>query len=183
MVMMISMASIIWITSNVVDLQANVHKQRSKASAFARNWISSRPCLTCQQWHSLQPDARATWDLLLDEAKAIILGLCKDPRKQMAYDFLQANIHDLHMEDIQDNDNSPMDPDDDHGDAGSQAEEDNSTKLLTFLSKQKGSTHPSHLANVLSTSRAKNAKGAMFMSKPSADPPPPKDEEIVVNGK
>jgi len=61
-------------------------------------------------------------------------------------------------------------------------EEDNSTELLTFLSKQKGSTHPGHLANVLSTSKAKNAKGARFTNKPSADPLPPKNEEIVANG-
>jgi len=41
---------------------------------------------------------------LPDEAKSIILGLCKDPGKWMAnlhnisaYDFIQANIHDLHL--------------------------------------------------------------------------------------
>jgi len=91
-----------------------------------------------------------------------------------AHDFIQANIHDLHLESIEDNDNTPPDPDDDHGDAGTQAEEDDSTELLTFLTKQKGSTHPGH----------QNAKGAKFMSKPNAGPlPPPKDEEIVVNGK
>jgi len=69
-------------------------------------------------------------------------------------------------------------------DAEAQAEEDNSTEFLAFLSKQKGSTHPGHLANVLSTSKTKNAKGIKFMSKPNAGPPPPpKDEEIVVSGK
>ncbi len=105
--------------------------------------------MTSQQWHSLQPDAQATWDLLSDEAKAIILGLCKDPRKQLANlhnigacDFIQANFHDFHVEDIVDTDNTPPDPNDDHGDADAQAEEDNSTELLTFLSKQQGSTHP-----------------------------------------
>jgi len=67
--------------SNVVDLQANVHKQHSKAPTFAGNGTSLRPCLMSQQCHSLQPDAQATWDLLSDEAKAIILGLCKDPGK------------------------------------------------------------------------------------------------------
>jgi len=42
-----------------------------------------------------------TWDLLSDEAKAIILGLCKDPGKctvnlhdVSAFDFLQANLHE-----------------------------------------------------------------------------------------
>jgi len=83
-----------------------------------------------------------------------------------------------------DTDNTPPDPDDDHGAAEAHAEEDNSTELLAFLSKQKGSTFPGHLANVLSTSKTKNAKGVKFMSKPNAShAPPPKDEEIVVNGK
>jgi len=50
--------------SNVVDLQANVHKQHSKVPSFAGNGISPIPHLTSQQWHSLQSDARATWDLL-----------------------------------------------------------------------------------------------------------------------
>ncbi len=68
--------------SNVIDLQAaNMHKQHSKTPTFAINGMSPRPHLTSQHWHSLQPDARATWDLLSDEAKAIILGLCKDPGK------------------------------------------------------------------------------------------------------
>jgi len=67
--------------SNVVDLQANIHKQQSKMPIFAGNRTSPRPCLMSQQWHNLQPDARVTWDLLSDEAKAIILGLCKDPGK------------------------------------------------------------------------------------------------------
>jgi len=94
--------------SHIVDLIANVHKQHSKdpkfntngsfsksrTSKFNRNGIFPKPCLSSQQWHSLQPEARATWDLLPDEAKAIILGLCKDPGKQAvnlhnisAYDF------------------------------------------------------------------------------------------------
>jgi len=52
------------------------------------------------------------------------------------------------------------------------------------LTKQQGSTHPGHLANVLSTSKTKHTKGAKFKNKPNADPPPPpKDDEIVVNGK
>jgi len=117
--------------------------------------------------------------------------LCKDPGKRLAnlhnisaYDFIQANFHEYHVEDIVDTDGTPPDPDDDHGIAEAQAEEDNSTKLLAFLSKQKGSTHPGHLANVLSTSKTKNAKGMKFAGKPSAAlPPPPQDGEIVVNGK
>jgi len=93
--------------SNVADLQVNGHKQHSKAPAFAGNGTSPRLCLTSQQWHSLQSDAHATWDLLSDEAKAIILALCKDPGKQLvanlhnisAYDFIQANFHDSHVDD------------------------------------------------------------------------------------
>jgi len=67
--------------SDVVDLQANFHKQCSKVPTFAGNGTSPRPHLTNQQWHSLQPDAQATWDLLSNEAKAIILRLHKDPGK------------------------------------------------------------------------------------------------------
>ncbi len=93
-------------------------------------------------------------------------------------------MHDLQPDDIKDTDNTPPDPDDDHGDAETQADEDTSTALLTFLSEQQGSIHPGHLANVMSTSKTKNAQGAKFMSKPNADPPPPsKDDGIVVNGK
>jgi len=116
--------------------------------------------------------------------------LCKDPGKQLAklnnisaYDFIQANFHVSHVEDIIYTDNTPLDPDDDHGDAEAHAEEGNSTELLAFLSKQKGSTFPGHLANVLSTSKTKNAKGIKFMSKPHESAPPSADEEIVVNGK
>jgi len=101
-----------------------------------------------------------------------------------SFDFLQANMHDLQLDDINDTDNTPSDPDDDHGDVEAQVDEDTSTALLAFLSKQQGSTHPGNLANVMSTSKTKNAKGAKFMSKPNADPPPlSKDNEIVVNGK
>jgi len=56
--------------SSVVDLQANLHDQQIKSFGKA-------PCLTGQQWKSLDPDARATWDLLSNEAKAIILGTKK----------------------------------------------------------------------------------------------------------
>jgi len=71
-----------------------------------------------------------------------------------------------------------------HGDAGAQVDEDNSTELLASLTKQQGSTHPGHLANVLSTARTKHEKGVKFINKLNAGPsPPPKDDEIVVNGK
>jgi len=66
--------------------------------------------------------------------------------------YLQANMHDLHLDDVEDTDNTPPDPDDDHGEAEAQVDEDTSTALLAFLSKQQGSTDPGHLANVLSTS-------------------------------
>jgi len=85
-------------------------------------------------------------------------GNCRvNLHKISAFDFLQANMHDLQLEDIVDTDNTPPDPDDDHGDAGTQADEDNSTELLTFLTKQQGSTHPGCLANVLSTSKTSQA--------------------------
>ena len=91
-------------------------------------------------------------------------------------------MHDLQLDDMEDTDNTTPDPDDDHGEDEDHVDEDTSTALLAFLSKQQGSTHLGHLANVLSTSsKTKNAKGPKFMSKPDAGPP--KDDEIVVNGK
>ncbi len=122
----------------------------------------------------------------MKQAKAIILGLHKDPGKCAvnlhnisAFDFLQANMHGLQLDNIEDTDNAPPDPDDEYEDAGTQPDEDTSTALLAFLSKQQGSTHPGHLANVLSTSKNKSAKDARFMAKHDASPP--KDDEIVVN--
>ncbi len=187
---------------DISELQANVHNQQSKDHRFPqcgslRNMRNSsthakgnpmKPRLSIQQWHSLEPEARATWDLLLDEAKAIILGLRKDPGKRAvnphnisAYDFLQANFHESLTEE---NDNSiepPPDPNEDLVDADPQLDEDTSTALLAFLSKQKSTVHPGHLANVLSTSKSKNAKGARFM--PKSDTDSTKSKEIMINGK
>jgi len=75
-----------------------------------------------------------------------------------AFNFLQANMHDLQLDDIKDTDNTPPDPDDDHGDTEAQVDEGTSTALLAFLSKQQGSTHPGHLVNVLSTSKTRMQK-------------------------
>jgi len=49
-----------------------------------------------------------------------------------AFDFLQANMHDLQLENTEDTDNTSPDPDDGHGDAGAQVDEDHSTELLAF---------------------------------------------------
>jgi len=83
--------------SSVVDLQANLHDQQVKSFGKA-------PHLSGQQWKSLDPDARATWDLLSNEAKAIILGARKvinwrtaNLHEISAFDFIQANLHDLQM--------------------------------------------------------------------------------------
>jgi len=64
----------------------------------------------------------------------------------------------------------PPGPTEDQADARPQLDEDTSTMLLAFLSKQKSTAHPGHLANVLSTSKSKNAKGARFMTKSDANP-------------
>jgi len=83
------------IDSDIGELQANVHRQQPKDSRIPRGGMTRNICntpvtakgdppkphLSNQQWHSLKPEARATWDLLSDEAKAIILGLHKDPGK------------------------------------------------------------------------------------------------------
>ncbi len=51
-----------------------------------------------------------------------MVGLYKDPEKHIAnlhnisaFDFLQANIHKLQLENIEDTDNTQPDSDDDHG--------------------------------------------------------------------
>jgi len=188
--------------SNIGDLQANVHRQQPKDPMFAQSRTLQNLCtpmfsakgnplkphLSIQQWHSLQPEACMTWDLLSDNAKAIILGLCKDPGKSVvnlhevsAFDFLQANFHESLLDETKDPIEIPPDPDEDQADARPQLDEDTSTTLLAFLSKQNSTTHPGHLANVLSTSKSKNAKGARFMTKPDASPS--KDDEVIINGK
>jgi len=120
------------------------------------------------------------------------LGLHKDSGKHSVnhhnistFDFLQANMHDIQLDDIEDTDKPPPKKfNDDHGDAGAQVDEYTSTELLDFLTKQQGSTHPSYLANVLSTCKTRHAKGTKFMNKPNAGPSsPPKDGNIVVNSK
>ena len=166
--------------SNIGDLQANVHRQQPKDSRFAQSGTLQNSCtpmfsakgnplkphLSIQQWHSLQPEARTTWDLLSDEAKAIILGLRKDPGKPVvnlhdisAFDFLQANLHEHLLDEIKDPVNIAPEPDEDHGDAGSQLDEDTSTVLLAFLSKQKSTAHPGHLANVFVHLKEQEYKG------------------------
>jgi len=187
---------------DITELQANVHNQQSKDHRFpqrgtSRNMRNSptfakgnptKPRLTIQQWHSLEPEARATWDLLSDEAKAIILGLRKDPGKRAvnlhnisAYDFMQANFHESLTEDNDNSVEAGPDTTEDLADTEPQLDEDTSTALLAYLSKQKSTTHPGHLANVLSTTKSKNAKGARFM--PKSDTDSSKGDEITINGK
>ncbi len=52
-----------------------------------------------------------------------------------AFNFLQANMHALQLESIENSGTTPPDPDDDHGGDDPQTE-DNSTELLAFLTKQ-----------------------------------------------
>ncbi len=63
-----------------------------------------------------------------------------------------------------DNDNTPPDHDDDHGEMILRPKTTAQSCLLFW--QQQGSTHPGHLANTLSTSKTKNANGTNFMSKP-----------------
>jgi len=80
--------------SSAASLQANTHEQ-------VKTLPNRPPRLTGQQWESLHPDARITWDQLLDEAKAIILGGMRrsnsrqsaNLHKVSAYNFIQANLH------------------------------------------------------------------------------------------
>jgi len=68
-------------------------------------------------------------------------------------------------------------------DTNSSANE-NSTEFLAFLSKQQATNHPRHLANVLSTNMSKQPQGSKMMNKmQDCTPSPPKNNEIMVNGK
>ncbi len=98
-----------------------------------------------------------------------------------AYNFLQANLHESLLEDNENSIEVPPDPNKDQADPECHLDENTSTALLAFLSKQKSTDHPGHLANILFTSKSKNAKGARFMAK--SDASPSKDDEIVINGK
>jgi len=61
---------------------------------------------------------------------------------------------------------------------------DTGNEILAFLSKQPASNHPGHLVNVLSTSESKSSLGSKYLPKAHArTPSPPKDNEIIVNGK
>ncbi len=82
---------------------------------------------------------------------------------------------------MDDSNEIPPAPDEDQADSGPQLDEDTSNALLAFISKQKSTAHPRHLANVLSTSKTKNAKGARFMTK--SDASPSKDDRVVINDK
>ncbi len=147
-------------------------------STFPAKGDPPKPHLSIQQWHSLQPETHATWDHLLDEAKAIILGLCKDPGKQTvnlhnisAYDFLQANLHESLPDDNGGSFEIPPDPNEDQVDADPQLDKDTSTALLAFLRKQKSTAHPGHLANILSTSKSKMQKEQGSWLNPMQVPP------------
>ncbi len=77
--------------SSIVELQANLHEQQCKIPGKA-------PWLTGHQWKSLNPDSCATWDLLPDDAKTIILSTCKVPGKCFAnLHEISAYIREQHM--------------------------------------------------------------------------------------
>jgi len=138
----------------------------------------------------LHPDAHAIWDLLPDEAKAIIIGVHKPPNKHSAnlheisaFDFIQANLHELQLEGVNDPDNPTPISEGNHVD-NAPTVSDHGNEFLAYLSKQLAPSHPGHLVNVLSTNVSKNSQGAKYLGKShSCTPSPPKDNEIVVNGK
>jgi len=108
---------------------------KSFAPVFSRNGIFPKMCLTSCQWDSLHPDTQATWDSLSDMVKTIIFGLQKDPARCnlyniSAFDILQVDMHDFQLNCIEDTDNTPSDPDIDHGDAGVQVDGDLQVPVL-----------------------------------------------------
>jgi len=167
--------------SSAATLQANIHDQVKTATR--------PPQLTGQQWKSLHPDARVTWDQLPDEAKGIILGMRKPSNRRSAnlhdisaYDFIQANLHELQLDDSNDTGNFLTDESVPGG--RSPMGDDTGNELLAFLSKQQAPNHPGHLVNVLSTSASKSSQGSKYLPRARArTPSPTKDNEIVVNSK
>ncbi len=76
--------------------------------------LARPPYLKGQQWKSLQPDARVMWDQLPDKAKTIILSVHKPNNRRSAnlheisaYDFIQANLHELQLDGPNGPDNPP----------------------------------------------------------------------------
>jgi len=151
--------------------------------------LARPPYLKGQQWKSLQLDARVMWDQLPDKAKTIILSVHKPNNRRSAnlheisaYDFIQANLHELQL----DGPNGPDNPPGTKSTPGERSPMGNDTRseLLVFLSKQQASNHPGHLVNILSTSTSKSSQGGKYLPRTHAQmPPPAKDNEIVVNGK
>jgi hypothetical protein len=89
-------------------IQAYAHKRQNLASGKYQDY---RPRMSRDKWYSLSEEDQKLWDQLGDKAKSIILGITPsdggksyDRRVNLhqisAYDFLQANLHEL--------DNSPL---------------------------------------------------------------------------
>jgi len=148
--------------SSVVDLQVNLHEQQDML-------FSKAPCLLGQQWKHLNPDTHETWDLLSDDAKAIIFGAHKVPSKYIAnwheisvFDFIQANLHDLQMGGVNDSDNpSPSSDDSMKKMSLSLMMEVAQSCSLFWQNSSQSCHHPGYLANVLS----KFSQGAKLLNK------------------
>jgi len=125
---------------------------------------------------SLHPNARGMWDQLPDKAKAIILGgMQKSNNRQSAnlheisaYNFIQANLHELQPDDLNDT-NSSLPASGERSPMGN----DTGNELLVFLSKQQASNHPGHLVNILSTSASKSSQGGKYLPRTHAQMPSP----------
>jgi len=65
---------------------------RSHFPIFFTNRTFWKLCQTSHQWNSLHPDSQATWDLLSDMVKAIIVGLLKDPARCNLNDLRDAEV-------------------------------------------------------------------------------------------
>ena len=122
-------------TSNdVIQAFASASNYHQKQSARPNQ--QQRVRMACDKWFSLDQKQKEIWDQLDEKAKSIILGYSKPPdkpfskksfnkssfpRKQQvnlheisAYDFIQANMHDLHVDEETEDDVADDQPYDDN---------------------------------------------------------------------
>ena len=130
-----------------------------------------------ERWKRLSAETRTKWDEISAEDKKIILGISSKPppptpRKAnlheiSAYDFIEANIHDLRLGSEGDVDDADKEPES-HDDSPSEE-----ATLLAHATKRE-ELSPADLRRVLSSTAARNPR------KPEGDRP---NKEVIIDGK
>ena len=149
------------IDAPVSIIQANAHDRRIKPSPKPN---SQRVRMPRDRWFHLSDKDRQVWDQLDEKSKAIILGISAAPgdrsllensnrrvnlHEMSAFDFLQAQVHDLVDPDHPDTDD-PTPPADEstHCDL----ETDSDTRLVNAAKSSKSNLAPGDIRRVMSQS-------------------------------